>query len=166
MKRYPLVIGATAAGLAGILSFHSRSSSHALSNTLGIEAQAAAQGGARAIPTTTAPRHSAVTGSTATSVRPPALAPRSAVGASEQYGYGILSVRVTTSGGKITDVRLANLQTADSYSQQIAAQVIPSLRRQVLADQSARIDGISGATYTSEAYAQSVQSALDRLRRG
>jgi uncharacterized protein with FMN-binding domain len=75
----------------------------------------------------------------------------------------VLSVRVTVSGAKITDLAVAKLQTADTYSQQIADQVIPYLRREVLSLQSARINGISGATYTSEAYALSVQSALDRL---
>ncbi|MHB8329195.1 MAG: FMN-binding protein, partial [Acidimicrobiales bacterium] len=73
------------------------------------------------------------------------------------------SVRVTVSGTRITDVSMANLQTAESYSQQIANQVIPYLRHQVLALQSSQINGISGATYTSEAYSMSVQSALDKL---
>ncbi|HUY85498.1 MAG TPA: FMN-binding protein, partial [Acidimicrobiales bacterium] len=88
----------------------------------------------------------------------------SATGASEQYGYGVLSVRVTVTGGKISDVQLANIQTAESYSQQIANQVIPYLNKEVISKQTARIYGISGATYTSEAYATSVQSALDKLK--
>lgn len=72
-------------------------------------------------------------------------------------------MRVTASGKHITDVAVKKLQVADSYSGQLAHQVIPMLRSEVLSAQKARINGISGATYTSEAYAQSVQSALDKL---
>jgi uncharacterized protein with FMN-binding domain len=88
---------------------------------------------------------------------------RSATGASEQYGYGVISVTVTVDNQRITNVSVANLQVAESYSQSIAQQVIPMLKRQVLAAQSPNINGISGATYTAEAYATSVQSALNKL---
>jgi uncharacterized protein with FMN-binding domain len=80
-----------------------------------------------------------------------------------QYGYGQLSVKVTASGSRIVDVSVVNLQTAESYSQQLAQQVIPMLRGEVISAQSAQINGISGATYTSQAYAQSLQSALTKL---
>jgi uncharacterized protein with FMN-binding domain len=75
----------------------------------------------------------------------------------------VLSVKVTVRGGRITEVSTAKLQTAEQYSQTLAQQVIPLLRNEVLSAQSAHINGISGATYTSEAYAYSVQSALDVL---
>ena len=84
-------------------------------------------------------------------------------GAIEQYGYGQLAVRVDVHGSKIANVKVVTLQTADTYSQQIAQIVIPMLRREVLHLQSARISSVTGATYTSAAYAQSVQSALDKL---
>jgi uncharacterized protein with FMN-binding domain len=75
----------------------------------------------------------------------------------------MLAVKVTEVAGRITDVSLATLQTAEQYSQNLAQQVIPVLRNEVLSAQSANINGISGATYTSQAYASSVQSALDAL---
>jgi uncharacterized protein with FMN-binding domain len=81
----------------------------------------------------------------------------------EQYGYGQLSVTVTVRGNRIVAVSVPVLRTVDPYSQQLAEQVIPMLRAEVLAAHSARIHGVSGATYTSEAYAQSIQSALDKL---
>ena len=167
MKRYPVVIGATAAGLAGVLSFHS-TNAHPLTNSVKV-----AKGTAKGPTTTTPPSTTSPTtqptsspGSTkvsAPTTTAPSAGPSTATGTPEQYGYGVLSVRVTVSGAKITDLAVAKLQTADTYSQQIADQVIPYLRREVLSLQSARINGISGATYTSEAYALSVQSALDRL---
>ena len=88
---------------------------------------------------------------------------RTAAGAVVQYGYGELSVSVTVRGGQIVAVAVPVLHTADPMSQQIAAQAIPTLRSEVLAGHSAQIDGVSGATYTSQAYAQSIQSALDKL---
>ncbi len=86
-----------------------------------------------------------------------------ASGALEQYGYGELAVKLTVQKGRIVSATVTGLRTADTYSQQIAAQVIPMLRKEVLAAQSAKISGISGATYTCSAYATSVQSALDKL---
>jgi hypothetical protein len=88
---------------------------------------------------------------------------REVTGAVEQYGYGELSVSVTVRGNQITDVSVPLLRTAEPYSQQLAVQVIPMLKAEVLAAHGARIHGVSGATYTSAAYAQSIQSALDKL---
>jgi len=79
------------------------------------------------------------------------------------YGYGELSVTVTVRGTQITAVSVPLLRTAEPYSQQIAEQVLPMLRSEVLAAHSAQIHAVSGATYTSAAYAQSIQSALDKL---
>lgn len=158
MKRYPVAMAATAAALAGILTFRTTNPSHPLSSTLGV----GPRGGGHS--SSTSPSSSpttAVTGGRPGSSTTPRSA--SATGVSEQYGYGVLSVKVTVKNSKITDVQLSNLQTAESYSQTLAQQVVPYLRRQVLAAQSSHINGISGATYTSEAYALSVQSALDRL---
>jgi FMN-binding domain len=88
---------------------------------------------------------------------------RSATGAVEPYGYGQLSVTVTVRGNQIVAVTVPVVHTMDPYSQQLAQQAIPMLRSEVLAAHSAQIHGVSGATYTSEAYAQSIQSALDKL---
>jgi FMN-binding domain len=88
---------------------------------------------------------------------------RKVSGVLEQYGYGELAVTVTVRGNRITDVTVPVLRTAEPYSQQLAVQVLPMLKREVLAAHSARIDAISGATYTSQAYADSIQSALDKL---
>jgi uncharacterized protein with FMN-binding domain len=87
----------------------------------------------------------------------------SAVGTNEQYGYGELSVKVSVKGHRIMDVTVVGLQTAEQYSQSLAQQVIPMLKSEVLSAQSANVNTISGATYTSQAYLASLQSALDRL---
>lgn len=103
------------------------------------------------VPTTTTPN-----GGVSTTVR-------SATGSMEQYGYGQLAVHVTVQAAKITGLEVVGLQTAESYSQQIANQVLPILKGEVLSAQSLQVNGISGATYTAEAYVYSIQSALNRL---
>jgi uncharacterized protein with FMN-binding domain len=75
--------------------------------------------------------------------------------------YGPVQVRVVFRGRRIVDVRALKDPDDLERSRQIDADALPKLRAKVLAAQSARIDGVSGATYTSAAYQQSVQSALD-----
>ena len=78
--------------------------------------------------------------------------------------YGDVQVQVTISGGAITDVTALQLPSRDGRSQRIASIAEPILRQEALTAQSARIDLLSGATYTSDGYARSLQSALDSAR--
>jgi uncharacterized protein with FMN-binding domain len=145
MKRaaWYLMAGAVA-GFAGVLGLHSRA----------------------------APAPSALGGAAGRSQPGPSSQPsepaaggaaHSATGALEQYGYGELAVRVTVSGSRITNVTVPSIRTSDPISQQIASEAIPMLKSQVLAADSAGINGVSGATFTSQAYEQSLQAALDTL---
>jgi uncharacterized protein with FMN-binding domain len=89
-----------------------------------------------------------------------AAGPRTVLGQPEDNQYGVVQVKVTLVGGRITDVRAVQLPSG-GRSGEIAAYAAPQLRSEVLAAQSASIDSVSGASYTSEGYARSVQSALD-----
>lgn len=75
--------------------------------------------------------------------------------------FGNVQVQITVSGGKIVDVAALALPVG-GHSGRISKYVAPILRTQALAAQSAAIDGVSGATYTSQAYAASLQGALDQ----
>ena len=79
------------------------------------------------------------------------------------YFFGTAQVQVTLVNGQITDITALQLPN-EGRSAWISQQVEPMLRSEVLTAQSAQIDLISGATYTSEAYAQSLQGALDQAR--
>jgi uncharacterized protein with FMN-binding domain len=93
-----------------------------------------------------------------------ATATRTAVGAAVNYNYGILSVEATVSGTKLTNVTIASINDGGNFrSQSIDQQSIPMLEQQALAAQSANIQGVSGASYTSAGFAQSLQSALTQL---
>ena len=157
MKRagWYLVAGA-AAGFAGVLGFHGGGTPGAVAlgqpkpGGAGAAAPAPAAGPAQT--TGPAAQQGGAAGPAGT-----------ATGAVVPYGYGELSVKVTMRNGRIAAVSVPVLRTAEPYSQQLALQVIPMLKAEVLAAHSAQIHGVSGATYTSAAYARSIQSALDKL---
>jgi uncharacterized protein with FMN-binding domain len=87
-------------------------------------------------------------------------------GADEQTPYGDVQVSVTISGGKITEVKALRLTNDGGRSVQISNRAAPMLRSEVLKAQSANVNSISGATYTSEGYLTSLQSALDSAHFG
>lgn len=151
MKRTVATLISTAAGIAAVLAVHA--------------AQPAPPVIAATPPSSTTNRSPS---RTTTPSSPPSTRSGTTVsvlGANEQYGYGVLSVKVTMTGRHIDNVSIAALQTAESYSQSLAQQVIPILRNEVLAAQSAQVSAVSGATYTSEAYLYSLQSALDKVHK-
>ena len=90
---------------------------------------------------------------------------RSALGPQVRFGYGVLDVKVTVTGSRITDVSVPTLQVIDPTSQQICEQVFPMLRSEVLSAQSAPPSAPASPAppCTSASYAQSLQSALDKL---
>jgi uncharacterized protein with FMN-binding domain len=98
----------------------------------------------------------------------PAAAPQSGTvdGAVVGTQYGSVQVRVSFTGKKITNVHALQLTDSSGTSVSISAGAAPTLRHEALAAQSAKIDVVSGATYTSEAYRQSLQSALDAAHLG
>ncbi len=75
--------------------------------------------------------------------------------------YGDVQVRIVVSGGQLVDVQAVQLPSDRARSESISSDAGPQLRNEALRAHSARIDTVSGATYTSDGYAQSLQSALD-----
>ncbi len=93
---------------------------------------------------------------------PPSTATGQFTGAVVQTPYGTVQVRITISGGHISDVTALQLPGDRRRSSQISQYAGPILRSEAIAAQSATIDTVSGATYTSEGYEQSLQSAIDQ----
>lgn len=138
MRRSPIVLGATVVGTAGVLAFHPQSP--------------AVQRTAAATPAATATATAAAGSGGAT-----------ATGDAVSTQYGDVQVRVTVAGGKITKIQALQLTGNDPRSAQISAYAEPILRQEALSKQTAAIDAVSGATYTSDGYVRSLQSALDKL---
>jgi uncharacterized protein with FMN-binding domain len=78
--------------------------------------------------------------------------------------YGVVTVQLTIKNGKIVSARAVSYPQNDQHSSEISSFAIPQLNQEVLAAQGANIDAVSGATITSNAYAQSLQSALDKAK--
>jgi len=78
--------------------------------------------------------------------------------------FGDVQVRVIENGGRITDVQPLQMPFDHRRSEEITQTVTPMLHDEVLQAQNAQINLISGATYTSDAYQQSLQAALDQNR--
>jgi uncharacterized protein with FMN-binding domain len=134
MRRSPIVLGATVAGTAGILAFHAQT-----------------------------PAVPAATATTSSTVATKRTSSGTATGDAIPTQYGNAQVRVTVSGGKIVKLEALQLQGSDPHSVQISSSAAPVLEQEVLAKQTANVDAVSGATFTSASYTQSVQSALDKL---
>jgi uncharacterized protein with FMN-binding domain len=81
----------------------------------------------------------------------------------ESNQYGQVQVQVTVSGKQITNVQFLQLSAYDYRSQMINSEAGPMLVSQTMQAQSAQISGVSGATFTSTSYVQSLQSALDQM---
>lgn len=163
MRRAPIVIGGTVAGLVGVLLFHTAPTTVKLS-TLGGAATApgpaASAGGAPQAQSSSAAGASPNPGSGGQQ----AGGTRTAAGPGADYNYGVMSVKVTVSGKKILNVGIASLDDGGSpRSQYIDQQAIPILEQEVMQAQSANIQGVSGASYTSAGFVQSLQSALHTL---
>ncbi|MFD8738828.1 FMN-binding protein [Streptomyces sp. NPDC059618] len=86
---------------------------------------------------------------------------RTVTGDTVQTRWGPVQVRITLKEGRITESAAVAYPSGNPRDQEINSYAIPQLRRETLAAQSAQIDSVSGATYTSDGYKQSLQSALD-----
>jgi adhesin HecA-like repeat protein len=75
--------------------------------------------------------------------------------------HGIVQVRVTITGGRITDAAALSLPHDNPHSWAGSSGAAVKLRAEVLANQTGKIDSVSGATYTSGGYIRSLQAALD-----
>ena len=165
MKRSPIVISVTVAGLAGVLAFHTTPAA------LSPGALPAADGGQPAAPAGPAPSgHRSSSGRPAGAASPAGRAAgtsgqtRSAVGSGVDYSYGVMSVKVTVSGTRILDVGIASIDDGGNpHSESIDQQAVPVLEQEAMQAQSANIQAVSGASYTSAGFTQSLQSALHRL---
>jgi uncharacterized protein with FMN-binding domain len=76
--------------------------------------------------------------------------------------FGPVQIQLTLTGGKITKVTALQLPNDRQRDLEIDNFAVPQLTQETLSAQNAQIDAVSGATYTSEGYIQSLQSALDK----
>ena len=155
MGKAPWILGATVLGLGGLLAFDQ----HQFGDPLALSSASAEL----KLPTKVKVTTTATAPATTQPAQPAKVKQRRAVGAAVSNPYGQVQVRVTARGGAITGITFLQLPYGDPESQSISDQVAPVLAQQAIDAQSANVAGVSGATYTSDAYRQSLQSALDKL---
>jgi uncharacterized protein with FMN-binding domain len=85
-------------------------------------------------------------------------------GASSDAFYGYIQVQATISGGKLTDVQFLDFPQDRRDSIEINDSAMPQLKQQAIQAQSAQVDGVSGATDTSQAFMQSLGDALQQAQ--
>ena len=162
MRRAVLTLGGTVAGLAALLTFKSHAIADAAPDAGPPSVSAATSQPAASGTASASPGAASKAPSTPKATAGTQAATRTVTGTVATTAYGPMQVRVTLDGTKITKV--AVLQQTDDGGESIAidAAAIPKLSSETLAAQSARIDAVSGASYTSSGYIKSLQSALDQ----
>ena len=81
-------------------------------------------------------------------------------GNQEDAFYGAVQVKATIQAGKLTDVQFLSYPSDRRTSQEINSRAIPILTQEAIQAQSANVQVVTGATFTSEAFVQSLQTAL------
>ncbi|MEV7732628.1 FMN-binding protein [Streptomyces sp. NPDC088921] len=139
LRRIVLASAATVSGMVMLLSLKPHASPQTALALPVPSSSASASGG---------------TGSAATGTK-------TVTGDTVQTRWGPVQVRITVKDGKLTEVTAVIYPTDNPRDQEINSYALPRLRTEALQAQSAEIDTVSGATYTSDGYRQSLQSALD-----
>ncbi len=192
MRRAVVIIGTTAAGLAALFSYRSHVAGVAVASTAPAPPRVSATPAtpapshsaspspsrsaakkatpkpspAKATPPATHSAAPVVTPTPAAHPTTPAPTKSTApagpsgtfTGAAENTQYGEVQVQITVSDGKITNANGSLPQGGDS----IAQNALPQLNQEVLTAQSANIQAVSGATYTSQGYIGSLQQAVNQ----
>ena len=130
------------------------------STSSGTSSSTSASSGGTSAPTSTASPTASSSGSSASSST--SSATTKVTGTAAETRYGPVQVQLTITGGKVTAVDVVEYPDGNGRDEQINAQALPILVSETLKAQSARIDMVSGATYTSTGYLTSLQSALDQ----
>jgi uncharacterized protein with FMN-binding domain len=79
-----------------------------------------------------------------------------------KFKYGTAQVEIVVSGGVITEVKALKLPTAGGYTKRVTTFFQTDIPARIVADQGWKISNVGGATYTSRAYSQSLQSAINQ----
>lgn len=139
-------------------------SSTSSSTSSSASSSTATSNGATSSPTSTpsSTSSSASTGTGSSSSDSTSSVTTTVTGTAAQTRYGPVQVELTLTGGKITAVDVVEYPDGNGRDQEINARALPILVSETLKAENASIDMVSGATYTSDGYTASLQSALDQ----
>lgn len=164
MRRVLLAVALTVAGLVALLSFRTAGGDQERIGATGVSGPPGVPGGSGSSGTSgnsAAAGNSSASGLPAPSSSPPQFGALKVTGRAASTLYGPVQVQVVVKGQKIVGVNILQRPDATELDIQIGQYAFPRLIAETLAAQSARIDTVSGATYTSGGYIKSLQNALN-----
>jgi uncharacterized protein with FMN-binding domain len=156
MRRALFAVSSTIAGLVLLLSFKTQASTGATTHAAASTPKAGS-GSAGTPKSAGTPSSAASPGRTGTATS----STKTITGDAAQTRYGPVQVQITVTNGAVTNVTAVDYPQNDPRDFQINSFAIPQLDQEATAAKSTSIDFVSGATYTSEGYVQSLQNALD-----
>jgi uncharacterized protein with FMN-binding domain len=155
MGRAAIVATGTVLGAAAVMAIPTpgKPQQVALAGNAGTTA-ATGGGGGSSRPSSTA--------TTAPKASQAGTSPQTVLGSTLSNQFSQLQVKLTVASGRITNVGFTTFTANDGNSMQIDQYAVPILIKETIAAQSAHIQGVSGATYTTTLYEQSLQAAIDK----
>jgi uncharacterized protein with FMN-binding domain len=154
-KRAPIIIAATVVGAVAVLLYKPLEPAGTLASGIAGGGSGSTSGGTSS--TSDGSSSSSSGGGSSSTARNGTF-----TGTAVDTRFGAVQVQATIAGGKVTAVSAVQLPDGDPRSSSISQGAEPFLKQEVLAKQGAKVDVISGATYTSDGYMASLQSALDK----
>ena len=171
MRRITLWSLSTLTTLVLLFSYHTSTSSKGSTVAATVIAQAAATPGAVSTPEATTPSDGSTSADSTATPTPSDSSTSSSSGSTAAKTYdgdavstrfGNVQVQITVADGKITASQVLQVPWNDHRDQEINSYAVPILNQEAVTSQSSTIDMVSGATYTSNGYIQSLQSAIDQ----
>ncbi|MDH6140974.1 uncharacterized protein with FMN-binding domain [Kitasatospora sp. GP30] len=160
MRRMIVTSAATAAGIVLLLSLKPHGSASAQSLPV-ISSDTGAASAPSPAPSGSGTSNGPTSGSSSPAT-PAAGGTRTITGSAVDTRYGPVQVRVTLAGSKLTKVDVLQYPSESNRDEEINTYALPQLNQEAIAAGTAQIDSVSGATYTSDGYTRSLQSALDQ----
>ena len=157
MRRIVTAILSTITAVVLLLGYHTSTNSSAAAASPVVQPPASSD--------PTSPSRSSARSGSSTTGSNPAAKPSPAVaytGGVASTRWGPVQVQITVQGGKVTRARAVQYPQGTNVDAQINGYALPVLDQEVVQQQSASIDTVSGATVTSDGYLQSLQSAIDQ----
>jgi uncharacterized protein with FMN-binding domain len=158
MKRAALAIVGTVTALVMLLSFKTHTATSLATPPAAISPPSSSAGSSATAKSPTSTKKK-----TTSTTTKKAVTTKTVTGDAADTRYGPVQVQITVTNGTITSASAVEYPLNDSRDQEINGYAIPALNQEAVQAGSANIDHVSGATYTSDGYIQSLQSALNKV---
>ena len=164
MRRIVISSAATISGVVLLLSLkpHSTATTSSASISTGSSQSSSTDGGTSASPSPSTGSASSSASASSSSGSGSSTSTQTFTGTAAQTRFGPVQVKITVKNKKITNIEVVEYPSDNPKDQEINSYALPVLNQEAISAQSAQIDSVSGATFTSDGYVSSLQSAIDQ----